>query len=141
MSKQAMKKALDALEKVKRQIVHHNKFAVECSHTDAIAELRAALDAPVEPFAYTVYDPAAQSQDLYWESELGDMDGKTVEPLYLAPPDTEGLREELERVKGALETAEALLLSMGMESSDAYQEIITALNTSDSAIAAQGEKA
>lgn len=41
----------------------------------------------------------------------------------------------------ALESVEALLLSMGMESSDAYQEITAALNASDADIAAQGEGA
>lgn len=46
----------------------------------ALAMLKAMK--PVEPVAHLVYDPIACSEDLYFDDELGDMDGKTVEPLY-----------------------------------------------------------
>jgi len=38
-----------------------------------------------EPVAYSVYDPLAKSEDLYWEDDLGDMDGKEINPLYTNP--------------------------------------------------------
>lgn len=83
MSKQVMQNALDALVFAESQlgrlwVSHH------ANRTD-LALMRA--------------------QDLYWESELGDMDGKTVEPLYLDPPDTEAMRKELERVTLCLKKA------------------------------------
>lgn len=34
---------------------------------------------PSTPVAYLVYDPGACSQDLYFEEELGDMDGNSIE--------------------------------------------------------------
>jgi hypothetical protein len=164
MSKQAMQMALDALEWADNG--YKEGEPIQAAIQAAIAELRAALDAPVEPVGEVERAP----DGTYFHFEpLGvlklDADaaavGYSIVQVYNTPPDTEGLRKELERigaqnaklyddfnksqlelerVKGALETAEALLLSMGMESSDAYQETIAALTASDAAIAAQGGK-
>ena len=37
-----------------------------------------------EPEAYSVYNPATQTQTLEFDDDLGDMDGCVIEPLYLA---------------------------------------------------------
>ena len=46
----------------------------------ALAMLKAMKPAEIE--AYLVYDPAACSEDLFFDGELGDIEGKTVTPLY-----------------------------------------------------------
>ena len=45
--------------------------------TAALAMLKAMK--PSTPVAHLVYDPGACSQDLYFEEELGDMDGNSIE--------------------------------------------------------------
>lgn len=54
-------------------------------HESALALLKAMQPAEVE--AYLVYDPASCSEDLFFDGELGDMDGKTVQPLYTPTKD------------------------------------------------------
>ena len=44
---------------------------------EALAMLKAMK--PQTPVAHLVYDPGACSQDLYFEEELGDMDGNSIE--------------------------------------------------------------
>ena len=44
---------------------------------EALAMLKAMK--PSTPVAHLVYNPVACSQDLYFEEELGDMDGNSIE--------------------------------------------------------------
>ncbi len=89
MSKQAMMKALDALENEAKLRVIESAPIPQMTE-DAIAELRAAIDAPeVEPFVWI--NPRRRDQ-------ISDLAIPNWTALFTTPPDTEGLRNELERI-------------------------------------------
>jgi hypothetical protein len=118
MSKQVMQRALDALE---------GADAIDTDMAAAIAELRAALDAPVEPvtddvvagalFDFLGYltsrsaritmsatDNACAAVDALvdWsKTRKINLDEARVKDwnIYTAPPDTEGLRRDAERYR------------------------------------------
>lgn len=76
--KKLLQQALDALS------------ACEASKTnvgmDAIDALEAAIaQGESEPVAYLCYDRAAQTHDLMFDEDMGDMDGYDITPLYAAP--------------------------------------------------------
>jgi len=94
MSKQVMQNALHALSMPCNRWNKTQTLIVNA----AIADLRAAIDAPVEepvePVAYWV--PKAEQFCL--ADKGGRPFAKAWEPLYTTPPDTEGLRRDLEQI-------------------------------------------
>jgi hypothetical protein len=64
-----------------------------------------------EPVAFLVYDPKVQSQELYFDDELGDTDCCDITPLYTTPPqpsrnDTlEEVAQEFDKMKVFGDTA------------------------------------
>jgi hypothetical protein len=118
MSKQAMQKALDALTGVldddkdvrKASITGGLYEVVDCRQ--AIAELRAAIDAPVDPVAWGLL---AKVEDGTWNLQypvrFAEADAKAdrnmyeestqirIEPLFTTPPDTEAMRRDAERYR------------------------------------------
>jgi len=69
-----------------------------------------------EPIAYSVYDPLAKYEDLYWEDDLGDMDGKEITPLFdhPAPISKENMVKVLEALVGVDIALPAMLLEQSM---------------------------
>jgi hypothetical protein len=100
VSKQAMQKALDALEinRVMAQDADGNytKEVTPKLITAAIADLRAALDAPVEPVAWT---NASWLSNPHAGHFRADKTASFNVPMYTTPPDTEGLRRDAERYR------------------------------------------
>jgi hypothetical protein len=102
MTKQSMKKALDALENEAKLRVIESAPIPQMTEA-AIAELRAALDAPVEPVAWTVAEMDSvitnddkQTNAIQFSQRYLDMHDI---PLFNTPPDTEGLRRDAERYR------------------------------------------
>jgi hypothetical protein len=130
MSKQAMQKALDALDKSNECIQAmtdgpgHAAWGDQLDANErTIEELRAALDAPVEPVASVVRNGFAVDgrsfADYRFIAELGK---DCPEALYTTPPDTEGLRKESEDTKKDLDMV-LLELERVKEDAARYQSL------------------
>lgn len=150
MSKQVMQRALDALTGVldddkdvrKASITGGLYEVVDCRQ--AIAELRAAIDAPeVEPVGYTNADGLKYVDAHFVKIAKCFPPGEWI-AVYAAPPDTEAMRRDAERYRWLRDQNADLEAGfyVGNET-DALPEDITWVGCDldaviDAAIAAQG---
>lgn len=143
MSKQVMQRALDVLTESVDGVEADYTDAVDLysnypsrqacidllkealdKHNAAIAELRAAIDAPVEavePVAWARLRADGRAPDVVWQETAPD---DTYEiALHLAPPDTEGLHNNLRNAVNMFQT-----YVDGHVSQQTAREMINALN-------------
>jgi lysozyme family protein len=90
MSTEILKQALEKIARVNACDYEYQAWAREA--LNHIPDAKKMVQG--EPVAFLVYDPRVQSQELYFDDELGDMDCCVITPLYATPQQRKPLTDD-----------------------------------------------